>query len=158
MNYTSPPKESICKKLINAIRINFEDNKRCLDFMMASVIFIVTILEFISWRLSIGEPATITDRGNGYLVFYYPLMTSITQLVFSLFFLVKIFRYKACVYTELITLVYFLIQVFNLSAYIIQFGGEFYDKYILPTFIFTIIGITIIKIIRWLSKLPKQQY
>lgn len=153
-----PPKESIRKMLIKYIKLNFTDNKRCLDFMMASVIFIVTILEFISWRLSIGEPATITNHGNGYLTFYYPLITSIIQLVFSLFFLIKIFRYKSCVYTELITLVYFFIQAFNLSAYLIQFGGEFYDRYIYPTFLFTIIGVTLIKALRWLSKLPKPQY
>lgn len=158
MNKTTPPRESIGNKLSNAIKLNFTDNKRCLDFMMASVIFIVTILEFISWRLSIGEPATITNHGNEYLTFYYPLMTSITQLVFSVFFLMKIFRYRACVYTELITLVYFFIQVFNLSAYLIQFGGEFYDRYIYPTFLFTIIGITIIKIARWFTRLPKIQY
>lgn len=148
----------INKKLSKVIKLNFTDNNRCLDFMMASVIFIVTILEFISWRLSIGEPATITDRGNGYLVFYYPLITSIIQFVFSSFFLIKIFRYKSCIYTELITLVYFFIQIFNLLAYIIQFGGEFYDTYIYPVFLYTIIGITLIKALRWLSKLPKQHY
>lgn len=158
MNKTAPPRESIGKRLEKAIKLNFTDNKRCLDFMMASVIFIVTILEFISWRLSLGEQAVITDRGNEYLVFYSPLMSSIIQLIFALFFLIKMFRYRACVYTELITLVYFFIQAFNLSAYLIQFGAEFYDRYIYPTFLFTIIGITIIKIARWLSKLPKQQY
>lgn len=158
MNKNIPQKKSLAYRLLKYVKLNFTDNKMCLDFMMASVIFIVTILEFISWRLSIGEPATITDRGNEYLVFYSPLMSSIIQLIFSLFFLIKIFRYKSCVYTEMITLVYFFIQVFNLSAYLIQFGGEFYDRYIHPTFLFTIIGITIIKIARWLSKLPKQQY
>ena len=134
------------------MKINLFDNKKCLDFLMASVIFIVTILEFISWRLSIGEPATITNSGNEYLTFYYPLMSSITNFVFSLFFLIKILRYKSCIYTELITLVYFFIQAFNLSAYIIKFGSEFYDLYIYPTFLFTIIGITIIKILRWCLK------
>lgn len=157
MNKTSPPRESIGHRLLKYVKLNFTDNKRCLDFMMASVIFIVTILEFISWRLSVGEQAVIADHGNEYMTFYYPLMASITQLVFALFFLIKIFRYRACVYTELITLVYFFIQVFNLSAYLIQFGADFYDRYIYPTFLFTIIGITIIKIVRWLSKLPKQQ-
>lgn len=143
--------------MLKKIILNFTDNKRCLDFLMASVIFIVTILEFISWRLSIGDTATITDHGNGYLTFYYPFITSIIQFVFSLFFLIKIFRYKSCIYTELITLVYFFIQIFNLLAYIIQFGGEFYDRYIYPVFLYTIIGITLIKALRWLSKLPKQQ-
>lgn len=53
---------------------------------MAYVIFIVTILEFISWRLSLGETATITNVGNNYLVYYQPLISSIIQLVFALFF------------------------------------------------------------------------
>lgn len=158
MERIKSPAKSSSFSVFQYIKLNFTDNKRCLDFMMASVIFIITILEFISWRLSIGEPATITNHGNEYLTFYYPLMTSITQLVFALFFLIKILRYESCIYTELITIVYFLIQVFNLSAYLIQFGGEFYDKYIYPTFLFTIIGITIIKIIRWLSKSQQSHY
>lgn len=158
MNKIQSSRQYIFNRLLKYVKLNFTYNKRCLDFMMASVIFIVTILEFISWRLSLGETATITNVGNNYLVYYQPLISSIIQLVFASFFLMKIIKFRSCIYTESITIVYFLIQLFNLSAYIIQFGGEFYDHYIYPTFLFTIIGITLIKALRWLSKSQRPQY
>ena len=121
-----------------------------LDVMMAMVIFIVTIIEFISWRLSFGKAATITDLGNNYLVFWYPLMSSLVIWFFSVFFLLKIIRYTHCIYTDIITVVYFLVQSFNISAYLFQFGSEVYNEYIYPVFLFTIIGLTLIKSLRWL--------
>lgn len=151
----TPPKESIGGRLVSQLKETVNDKRKCLDFMMASVIFIASVLELISWRLSQGEQAVITDLGNHYLVFWYPLMSSLTVWVFSFFFLLKIFRYKACVYTKLVTLIYFFIQSFNLSAYAFQFGSKFYNDVIYPVFLFSILGLTFLKVIRWL--LQKQQ-
>ena len=138
-------KKNIFKSLI-------EDKRKCLDFMMASVIFVLTIIEFISWRLSQGEMATITNQGNGYLIKWYPLLCTIGYWIVALFFLLKIIIYKSCIYTKLITIVYFGIQSFNILAFIFMFGGEFYDIHISPIFLSTIIGLTVIKAIRWGSQ------
>jgi hypothetical protein len=121
-----------------------------LDFMMALIIFIVSIIEFISWRLSFGAAATITDVGNNYLIFWYPFLSSLVIWFFSVFFLLKIIRYEHCIYTDIITIVYFIVQTINILAFIFQFGIDLYNQYIYPVFLFTIMGLTLIKSIRWL--------
>lgn len=151
----TPPAESIGGRLVSRLKENVKDKRKCLDFMMASVIFIVSVLELISWRFSQGDQAVITNPGNNYLVYWFPLMSSLTVWVFSLFFLLKIFRYKACVYTKLVTIIYFSIQTFNISAYVLKFGSKLYNDLIYPVFLFSILGLTFLKVLRWL--LQKQQ-
>ena len=151
----TPPAESIGGRLVSRLKENVKDKRKCLDFMMASVIFIASVLELISWRLSQGDQAVITNPGNNYLVYWFPLMSSSTVWVFSFFFLLKIFRYKACVYTKLVTIIYFSIQTFNISAYVLKFGSKLYNDLIYPVFLFSILGLTFLKVLRWL--LQKQQ-
>lgn len=137
------------KKLITKLKESIRDKRKCLDFMMAAVIFAAAILELISWRVSI-----VTDFGtkstNTYLNYWYPFLNSFVVWIFSVFFILKIFRYKACIYTAIISIIYFLIQSFNMSAYLFQFGSVTYSAIIYPTFIFSILGLTLIKITRWL--------
>lgn len=145
----TPPAESIGGKIVSQLKDTFKNNKKCFDFFMGSAIFIVSIIEFISWRLSQGEQAVILSPGNNYLVFWYPFLSSLTIWVFSLFFLFKILRYKACIYTQLVTIIYFIIQWFNLSAYLFQFGSKTYNDIIYPVFLFSIFGLTFLKVLRW---------
>lgn len=125
--------------------------KIILDFSIAAIIFMVAILELISWHFSAGKPATIIDVGNNYLIYFQPLFSTCVIWLFSLYFLFKIFRFKMCIYTEIVTVMYFAVQTFNLSAYIFQFGLDFYNQYIYPFFLFSIIFIILIKVIRWRS-------
>ena len=151
----TPPAESIGGRLVSQLKETIKDKRKCLDFMMASVIFIAAVLELISWRLSQGEQAVIANPGNNYLVYWFPLMSSLTVWVFSLFFLLKIFRYKACVYTKLVSIIYFSIQAFNISAYVLKFGSSFYNHVIYPVFLFSILGLTFLKVLRWLLQKPQ---
>lgn len=144
-------KKKTSKSLIDD-KINRLDLRKCLDFMMASTIFLLAILELISWRLSFGEMATITDQGNGYLVKWYPLLSTIGYFIVSSFFLAKIIIFKSCIYTKVITVIYFIIQSFNIMAFIFMFGIDFYNIYISPIFLCTIISLIVIKAIRWGSQ------
>jgi hypothetical protein len=126
------------------------DNKRfLLDFIMALVIFINTIIELISWRLqNISRPAKILDYGDGYLVYTYPLLTQITIFVFALFFLVKIIRYKSCIWTNIVTLLYFSIQTINLLSIIFKIGMPLYEELVYPLILSTVIILSSLKLIR----------
>lgn len=138
-------------KLITKLKESNKDIKKCLDFMMAATIFVAAVLELISWRISLA-----TDHGiktdNLYVTYWYPLITTVVIWVFSVFFIVKAFRYKSCIYTTLVSIIYFLILSYNISAYLFKFGIKVYTDTIYPVFIFSILGITILKITRWLLR------
>lgn len=114
---------------------------KTIDFLMASIIFIVAFIEPISFVL------VYLDLKD-YLVFWYPLLNTISLLLFGLYFLGRIIRYKSCIYTKIIVVIYCIIQAFNLSSLLIKFGFTFYSELIYPLFIITIFGITQIKISR----------
>lgn len=145
-----PPTESIGGRLVSQLKNNLKDNRKCFDFLMASAIFLAVVIELISWFYSFGKQATITDKGNNYLVFWYPFFSSLTIWIFSGFFYLKVLRYKSCFYTELITRIYFLVQTINLIAYLSQFGVKLYNIIVYPIFLFTIIVLTFIKLMKWL--------
>ncbi len=85
----TPPAESIGGRLVSRLKENVKDKRKCLDFMMASVIFIVSVLELISWIFSQGEQAVITDPGNYYLIYWYPRLSTLTTWVFSFSFCLR---------------------------------------------------------------------
>ncbi len=120
--------------------------KKIIAYIMASVIFIAAIIEPISWimhELEVKE----------YLEFWFPILSTLALWLFALYFVLKSFRYNPCIYTKIVSLIYFFIQTFNLIAYFTQFGIEFYNIFIYPIFVITIMGLILIKIIRWgLSK------
>lgn len=118
--------------------------KKTIEFIMASIIFIVAIIEPISWVMT-NIPV------DNYLEFWFPVLSTFSLWCFGVYFLLKTIRYSVCIYTIIITSVYILIQTFNLIAYFTQFGLNFYNSYIFPTFLFTIVLITILKLIRCLS-------
>lgn len=116
---------------------------------MASAIFALAILEFISWKLSHSKPAIIIDKGDGYLLEDYPLLNTIGYLVIAIYFVVKSIRYKACIYSKIISIVYLIIQIVNLSAIFIKYGYVTYNEYVYPLFLCTIIIIIFVKILKW---------
>ncbi len=113
---------------------------------MASVIFIAAIIEPISWIIQELEV-------KGYLERWFPILSTLALWLFALYFVLKSFRYNPCIYTKIVSLIYFFIQTFNLIAYFTRFGIDFYNIFIYPIFVITIMGLILIKIIRWgLSK------
>lgn len=151
----TPPAESIGGRLVSQLKETIKDKRKCLDFMMASVIFIVTVIELWSLKLSEGKAAIITDPGNNYILYWFPLTSALTIWFFAGFFYMKILRYNSCIYTKIISIIYFLIQSINVTAYLLQFGSDLYYKLIYPIFLFSIVGLTLIKVIRWLSLKPQ---
>lgn len=114
---------------------------KTIDFLMASVIFIVAIIEPISFIL-------VNLDLDDYLTKWYPFLSTLSLLLFGLYFLGRIIRYKSCIYTKLVVVIYCLIQAFNLIGLITEFGFIFYSEWIYPIFIITIFGIIQIKISR----------
>lgn len=125
---------------------------RQLDFYMAAVIFVVSVLELISWKLQEGKEAVITDVGNNYLVYYYPLLNTLIIWFFALFFFLKILRYNSCIYTIIVSTVYFFIQSVNVSAFFFGFGMGLYETIAYPALLFGVIILTLTKIVRWCLK------
>jgi len=124
---------------------------KTVDFLMASVIFVVTLIEFISWRICVNENYLGEVKGSDYLLSIYPMANTLVIFIFASYFIFKTFRYKLCIYTILVTWIYFLIQLFNILALSLKFGMRFYSEVIYPSFLFSIFGLILIKIIRWVS-------
>lgn len=118
---------------------------KTIDFIMASIIFIVAFIEPLSFLL---ETLEVKD----YLTDIYPMLSTISLFLFGLYFLGRIIRYKSCIYTKIVVIVYCLIQAFNLLAIFTKFGIVFYSEFIYPVFIVTIFGIIQIKVSRFFSK------
>lgn len=120
-----------------------------LDFLLASIIFLVSILELVSWRMQEGQPATITNPGNNYLIYWYPRISTATIWLFSLFFFINSFRFNACIYTKIVSVTYFLIQSISLAAFVFGFGMGIYETIAYPCLLYGIVCLTMIKVIRW---------
>lgn len=147
-----PPKESIGQRIVANTRNTIKNPSKCLDFFMASTIFLAAMLELLSWNYAKGKTAVITDVGNNYLIYYYPLLNTIIIWVFSLFFLLKILRYKSCIYTQLVTIIYFLVQSINLSAFLFGYGTGTYEGIGYPLLLVGIVLLTLTKVVRWFLK------
>lgn len=122
---------------------------KTIDFLMASEIFLLAIIEFISWRLCVTDNYLGEVKGGKYLLVYYPIACTVGLLVVAIGKVLKTLKFKVCIYTKIISWVFLIIQVFNLSALIFKFGYLVYDEYIYPIFLCTIFSLIFVKIIRW---------
>lgn len=116
--------------------------------MMASVIFIVAVIELYSYWLCVSENYVGEIKGSDYLIYGYPLSTTAVSFIFSLYFVLKTIKFKVCIYTVLTTWIYFCIQLFNLIALIFTIGWDAYNVFIYPFLLCSIMGITLLKIVR----------
>jgi len=120
-----------------------------MDFLTASIIFFAALVELISWKLQGVKQAIIIDPGDNYLVWYYPLLSTITIWLFSLYFIIKSFRFNVCVYTIIVSVSYFVLQSIALSAFVFGFGLDMYELIAYPCILYGILSLTLIKVIRW---------
>lgn len=124
------------------------------DIFMLSAIFFMTLFELISIYFQHKYDTGIYPPNNPYLYYYMPLLSSITILVASSFFLFRILRFKACRCTQSITIAYFLDQLFTVILIFVGYNEDFYYNFIYPLYIITILGLFIYLIIRKIFK-PK---
>lgn len=122
------------------------------NFIMAAIIFLAAAIELYSWYLSFGKPAIIIDYGDGYLTDGYPKANSAVIWLFALGYFIKSLLFEVCIYTKIVSISYIIIQTVNLIALFTEFGFNTYNLYIYPVFLFTILALTIVKIIRCLLK------
>lgn len=126
--------------------------KKTIDILIASEIFFLAILEFISWRLCVTENYTGEVKGSLYLIKIYPIMCTIGFLWVGICKIAKTYRFKLCIYTIIISWIFTFIQFFNLLALLTEFGTDFYDSYIYPVFLYTLIFFGFLIFIRWGSQ------
>lgn len=125
---------------------------KTIDFLMASEIFLLAILEFISWRLCVTENYKGEIKGSEYLLFNYPLLCTLGFLIVSIGKVLKSIKFKVCIYTKIVSWLFLCIQLLNLSS-LFLFDIKIYNILVYPIFVLGIIAITIIKTISWaLSK------
>lgn len=125
---------------------------KTLDIMIASEIFLLAILEYISWLVCNAEDYHGEIKGSDYLIYYYPLFCTGGFLIVALGKITKCYRFKMCIYTIIISWVFLIIQILNMLALFTKFGIELYNTIIYPIFLFTIIILGFIKFIRWGSQ------
>ena len=144
-----PPIETI-KSTAKRFAAVIKNNHACFDFFMMLTIFLVTLIELISLYLRGNTSLCHLDAEKcDYLVNTYPLLMQITICIFATFFILKIFRYKSCIYTQATTILYSLIQLISLIFIIFKFGVYYYDLIVYPIFLYLTLSLIIIKTIRW---------
>lgn len=120
-----------------------------MDAMTAGTIFLLIVLEYLSWILQEGEPATITDVGNNYLVWIYPLLNTIGYFIVSIHFLIKSFRFNACIYTIIVSILYFIIQLITVFTFSFGWGMFIYETIVYPILLIGIVLLTLTTLTRW---------
>lgn len=121
---------------------------KLLDLMTAGVVFASAVNELISFIRCRSEEYTGNIKGSDYLINGYPQHASIQGLLFALFLLFLICKFSACIYTRVVVSIFLFIQIFNFLALIFKFGFGLYDSIVYPVFLFSIIGLTLLKLIR----------
>lgn len=121
---------------------------KTLDFMTAGVVFASAVNELVSFIRCRSENYIGEIKGSDYLINGYPQHTTIQGLLFALFLLFLICKFSACIYTRIVVCIFLFLQTFNFLALAFKFGFYVYDSVIYPVFLFSIIGLTLIKLIR----------
>lgn len=129
------------------------NKKKSLDLYMALTIFLLTIIELISYYTT--NDTIINDVSTyKYMLFYYPLYTIIELLIISLFFLVKCYRYISCIYSKIVSWMFFALQLNSLLALTTHNSISIYLELTYPIIYISIITLIIIKSIRWFLRQP----
>lgn len=126
-----------------------KDNRKFFDFIMASTIFVLALLEIISLYFQAKSEPLPKEYWDSYALKIYPLLNTISFWFVSLFFAAKIIRYKSCIDTKIITWLYFLMQTINLIAIVFKTGFFFYSLFIYHSCVILILVLITIKILRW---------
>lgn len=128
------------------------NKNKTLDFMIASEIFLLAILEYISYLFLINENYNGITIGSRYDIEIYPLLNTIGFFIVASIKVFKTKRFNLCIYTIIVSWIFFLIQLINLSVIIFKYGFEIYNDVIYPIFLFTIFGLIILKSVRLCSQ------
>lgn len=108
--------------------------------LLASIIFLVAIIELISWRL---------ESLKDYFKYIYPMLNTLVIWIFAFSYLLKLWFFKSCIYTKIVVILYLVIQTINLISIGFKIGLEAYDRVVYPILMFGILFITVIKFARW---------
>ena len=129
------------------------NDKKLLDYSMSLVIFLVSVLEIISWfKPDVNNQAKIIDYGDKYLTFWYPLFTTLELFVFGLFFLFKAFRYASCLNTKIISILFLSTQTITLINVIFPYSLSLYINLTQPIILSVILFLTLLNFIKWCQK------
>ena len=129
--------------------VKTKDSRKFFDFIMASTVFVLVIIELISLYLQNSAKEIPSDYWKYYSIKTYQLLNTIAFWFVSLFFLVKIIRYKSCIDTKIMTWLYFAMQSINMIAIIFKSGFFFYSLFIYHSCALLILVLIFIQILRW---------
>lgn len=135
--------ESIKEKIVSI----FKNGKNRLNFFMSIIIFVVAILEITSFFL----PEILKDKRE-YARFYFPLITELELFIFSLFFVLKSFRYESCLDTKIISLLLPFVFLVSILAIMFRFNPENYLIITQPIILFITIILILINALKWFLK------
>lgn len=95
------------------------------DTLILLLVFVMTVFNIIGLLIAnTGNPAIIEDYGNYYLVFWYPLLTTVVEILVSLFLLILTLRMRARLVTKLSACFQLIIFCLYLGYIIISFSWD----------------------------------
>lgn len=144
-----PPREALgrfAKKVVTEIKSN---SRNFLEFWIASSVFILAIIELVSWFFQTDNTAVIADVGDEYLVYWYPLLCSISFMFIGLMLVIKCIRYTMCIYTIIASWMYLVIQIINTICILFSVYFGFYELFAQPVILSGVVLFASLNFIRW---------
>lgn len=140
------------------IRNNSFKAIRFMEYVSMFTIFIITGIQLII-PLFINEnnPAVITDYGDNYLTWWYPLFTTIMFAIMGLFFFVKAWFFRSCIYTKIISTSFAIAQFTSLISILVLYLSPELNHYSFYKAIYHFalyvgcIGVSLIWIVRFIA-------
>lgn len=127
---------------ISSINTSMVNKRKAIDIIIGLILIVVTSIDFISW---------ILPQDDNYLLFWYPLLSSISLFIFSLFFIFKSFRYKSCIYSKIASISYSLLILTSIFGILLPNAKVIYMLSIsYPIMIGSILLSSLILVTRWL--------
>ena len=115
-------------------RLNLRD---LLDIGMMMAIFFMSAIEVASFYFQAQYDTVDYKEVNLYILYYYPLLSSMTTLTASSFFLFRIMRFDCCFCTKAITTAFFLNQLATVCLIYKGYNSPIYNQIIYPIYLFT---------------------
>lgn len=101
--------------------------RNIIEWLVIIPIFVVFVIEIISWVLCYTlPPAIITDYGGQYLIMWYPLLVTICLLFLAFGKLAMAFITKACIYTKITCIAFICYELLMLVYVLFPFDSNIY--------------------------------
>lgn len=130
--------------------------KRLMEYLAGSAIFLITLVLFVMrFFIDRSNPAIFESYGDHYISYWYPLFNNVIMNLVGIFFLIKAWAFRSCVYNKIISTCFEVAQFISLTHIIFLYN---WDKYINAWYFILYIGILFTCIIWLVNVLRTKNY